>query len=302
MLKKSGFAAIVGKPNAGKSTLLNAVLGQNISIVTPKPQTTRNKIFGIYTKDNIQIVFVDTPGILKPRYKLQAFMKREVESSFVEADIIILVVDASNYESESLDEVCTKYMKEFSEHKIFCVLSKIDLMKKETVLLIINDVSKKNIFDEIIPVSAKTGFNLDELMKTIETYLPEHDFFFDDDIVASQPEKFFVSEIIRAQVLRMYKDEVPFSAYVEVEEFKEREKGKDFIRASIVLEKESQKPILIGKRGSMIKLLGERSRKEIEEFTGHPVFLELFVKIRKNWKNDEEFLKRNFYKANISAI
>lgn len=302
MIKKSGFAAIVGKPNAGKSTLLNAVLGQNLSIVTPKPQTTRNKIFGIYTKDNVQIVFVDTPGILKPRYKLQAFMKKEVESSFVEADIIILVVDASNYEPESLDEVCAKYSKEFSEHKIFCVLSKIDLVEKETVLLIINDVSKKADFDEIIPLSAKTGFNLDELMVTIEKYVPEHDFYFDNDIIASQPEKFFVSEIIRAQVLRMYKEEVPFSAYVEVEEFKEREKGKDFIRANIVLEKESQKPILIGKRGAMIKQLGERSRRDIEDFLGHPVFLELFVKIRKNWKNDEEFLKKNFYKANISTI
>lgn len=302
MVKKSGFVAIVGKPNAGKSTLLNAVLGHNLSIVTPKPQTTRNKIFGIYTKDNVQIVFVDTPGILKPRYKLQAFMKKEVESSFVDADIIILVIDASNYDSESMDEVYAKYGKEFSEHKVFCVLSKIDLVKKETVLLIINDVSKKFKYDEIIPVSAQTDFNLDELIKTIEKYLPPHDFYFEGDIIASQPEKFFVAEIIRAQVLRMYKDEVPFSAYVEVDDFKEREKGKDYIRASIILEKESQKPIIIGKKGSMIKLLGERSRKDIEEFLGHPVFLELFVKIRKNWKNDEEFLKRNFYKANISTI
>ncbi len=302
MDKKSGFVAIVGKPNAGKSTLLNAVLGYNLSIVTPKPQTTRNKIFGIYTKNNVQIVFVDTPGILKPRYKLQAFMKKEIESSFIEADIIILVIDVSDYDPESLEEVYSRYGKEFSEHKIFCVLSKIDLVKKETVLLVINDVSKKFKFDEIIPISAKTGFNVAELMITIEKYIPEHDFYFEGDIIASQPEKFFVAEIIRAQVLRMYQDEVPFSAYVEIDEFKEREKGKDYIRASIVLEKESQKPIVIGKQGAMIKSLGERSRKNIEEFTGKPVFLELFVKIRKNWKNDEEFLKRNFYKANISEI
>jgi GTP-binding protein Era len=301
MSKKSGFAAIAGKPNAGKSTLLNAVLGQNISIVTPKPQTTRNRIFGIYTKDNVQIVFVDTPGILKPRYKLQAFMKKEIDSSFVEADVIILVIDAPDYNPEQVKEIYDKYNKEFSEHKVFCVLNKIDLIKKDTILLIINDISKKFSFDEIIPVSAKSGFNVDELVRTIIQYLPEHDFYFEDDIVASQPEKFFVSEIIREQALRMYKEEIPFSVYVEIEEFKEREKGKDYIRASIILEKDSQKPIVIGKSGNMIKLLGERSRRNIEEFLGHEVFLELFVKIKKNWKNDEEFLKRNFYKAGVSS-
>jgi len=301
MNKKSGFVAIAGKPNAGKSTILNSILGQKISIVTPKPQTTRNRIFGIYTKENIQIVFVDTPGILKPRYKLQAFMKKEIESSFVEADIINLVVDASDYNPEAVKEIYEKYSKEFSEHKVFCVLNKIDLLKKDVVLLIISDLSKKYNFDEIIPVSAKSGFNIDELVQTIIKYIPEHDFYFEDDIVASQPEKFFVSEIIRAQALKMYKEEIPFSVYVEIEEYKERVKGKDYIRAAIILEKESQKPIVIGKRGSMIKMLGERSRKNIEDFLGHEVFLELFVKIKKNWKNDEEFLKRNFYKTSVST-
>lgn len=301
MNKKSGFVAIAGKPNAGKSTILNSILGQKISIVTPKPQTTRNRIFGIYTKENIQIVFVDTPGMLKPRYKLQAFMKKEIESSFVEADIITLVVDASDYNPEDVKEIYEKYNKEFSEHKVFCILNKIDLLKKDVVLLIISDLSKKYNFDEIIPVSAKSAFNIDELVQTIIKYIPEHDFYFEDDIVASQPEKFFVSEIIRSQALKMYKEEIPFSVYVEIEEYKEREKGKDYIRAAIILEKESQKPIVIGKRGAMIKMLGERSRKNIEDFLGHEVFLELFVKIKKNWKNDEEFLKRNFYKTSVSA-
>jgi GTP-binding protein Era len=302
MVKKSGFVAIAGKPNAGKSTLLNAVLGQSIAIVTPKPQTTRNRIFGIYTKDNVQIIFVDTPGILKTRYMLQAFMKKETESSFVEADIIILVVDAHNYSQDSLNEVYNKYRKEFRSHKIFCALNKIDLLSKNNVLVIIDNISKNFRFDEIIPLSSKTGFNIDDFLETVKKYLPENEFYFEGDIVAAQPEKFFVSEIIRAQALKMYKEEIPFSLYVDIEEFKERGKGKDYIRAGIILEKDSQKPIVIGKKGAMIKLLGERSRKDIEEFLGHEVFLELFVKIRKNWKNDEEFLKRNFSKANIPAV
>jgi len=299
MNKKSGFVAIAGKPNAGKSTILNSVLGQDISIVTPKPQTTRNRIFGIFTKENVQIVFVDTPGILKPRYKLQAFMKREIDSSFVDADIIVLVIDASDYNPEVVMEILEKYRREFSKHNVFCVLNKIDLLKKDMVLLIIDDISKKYDFSEVIPVSAKSGFNINELIQTLIRYIPEHDFYFEDDIIASQPEKFFISEIIRAQALRMYQEEIPFSVYVEIDEFREREKGKDYIRAGVILEKESQKPIVIGKGGVMIKMLGERSRKKIEDFLGHEVYLELYVKIKKNWKNDEEFLKRNFYKTSV---
>jgi GTP-binding protein Era len=301
MEKKAGFVAIVGKPNSGKSTLLNAILGQNLSIVTPKPQTTRNKIFGILTKDNIQIIFVDTPGILKPQYKLQVFMKREIDSSFLEADIILLVTDASRYDTGAVKEVYEKYEREFSGHKCFCILNKIDLRNKEEVLHMIRDISMNFKFDEIIPVSAFKGFNIDDVTGTIIKYLPENEFYFEGDIITSQPEKFFVSELIRAEALRLYKEEIPFSVYVEIEEFKERSKGKDYIRANIILEKDSQKKIVIGRNGTMIKLLGERSRKEIEDFLGKDVFLELFVKVRKNWKNDEEFLKRKFG-GSVSAL
>jgi GTPase len=301
MQKKSGFVSIIGIPNAGKSTLLNAILRQKISIVTPKPQTTRNKIFGIYTKENIQIIFVDTPGILEPKYKLQQFMKREIESSFDEADIIVLVIDAYKFDKQSLTEIYTKYKKDFSEHKLICVLNKIDLHKKEEVLPLIKTIADNFEFNDIVPVSAAKGFNIEELVKVISSYLPENDFYFDEDIVTSQPEKFFASEIIRRNVLRLYKDEIPFSVYVDIEEFKEREKGKDYISASVFVERDTQKAIIIGSSGSMIKKLGESSRKEIEEFLGRKVFLELFVKVRKDWKNDDKFLKKNFNKLTLSS-
>ncbi len=294
MAKKSGFVSIIGKPNAGKSTLLNTIFGQSLSIVTAKPQTTRNKVFGIFTKDDIQIVFVDTPGILKPKYKLQVFMKKELESTFIETDLIVLVYDSSKYDPESLKELYDTYKDEFKTKKSFILLNKIDLLTKEEVLNIISDVAVKYDFNEIIPVSARKNFNIDDFLKTVEKYLPENEFFFDKDIVATQPEKFFVSEIIREFALKFYQEEIPFSVFIDIEEFKERENGKDYIRANVIVEKDSQKGIIIGKGGEMLKKLGEYSRKEIEDFLGRPVFLELFVKVEKNWKNDEKFLKRKF--------
>jgi GTPase len=301
MQKISGFAAIIGAPNAGKSTLLNAILRQKISIVTPKPQTTRNKIFGIYTKDNLQIVFVDTPGILDPKYKLQQFMKREIESSFPEADVVLFLVDANKYDPDELTKMYEKYSSILKNKKLFCVINKIDLLKKEEVLMMIGSISKILRFDEIIPVSAVKHFNLDDLINTIVKYLPECEFYFDADAVTSQPEKFFVSEIIRQNILRQYKDEIPFSVYIDIEEFKERDAGKDFIRASVIVERDTQKAIIIGEGGSKIKKLGERSRAEIEDFLGRKVYLELFAKVRKDWKNDEEFLKKNFNKVGTSV-
>ncbi len=301
MQKKSGFAAIVGKPNAGKSTLLNAILGQNLSVVTPKPQTTRNKVFGIYSTDDVQVVFADTPGILKPKYKLQEFMNREIDSSFIGADVILLVIDISKYDTDELTSVYTQYEKEFTRHKVFCVLNKIDMITGNEVLLVINDISQKFKFDEIIPVSSLKKFNIDELLKTISKYMPENDFYFDTESVSSQPEKFFASEIIRASALRLYREEIPFSLFIEIEEFKERARGKDFIRANIITEKDSQKKIIIGKDGLMLKTLGERARKEIEKFFGNEVYLELFVKVKKGWRNDEQFLKKRFSPAGVSS-
>lgn len=301
MQKFSGFVPIIGAPNAGKSTLLNAILGQKISIVTAKPQTTRNRITGIYTNENVQIVFVDTPGVLDPKYKLQQFMSREIESSVVESDIIILVIDINKYDRESFSTLYNTYNRLYGDHKIFCVINKIDLVRKEQVLPVIKDISENFRIDEIIPVSAVKGFNIEELLKTIIKYLPEGDFYFESDVLTSQPEKFFVAEIIRQNILRQFKDEIPFSVHIDIEEFKERETGKDFIRASIIVERETQKAIIIGDSGNKIKKLGELSRKAIEEFLDRPVYLELFAKVRKDWKNDEDFLKKNFNKFGTST-
>lgn len=301
MQKFSGFVSIIGAPNAGKSTLLNAVLGEKLSIVTSKPQTTRNRITGIYSKDNIQIIFTDTPGILEPKYMLQQFMKKEIESGVKDSDIILLINDAGKYDRAKLSELYIAYEKQFNDCKVFCILNKIDSIRKEEILMIIGDIAENFRFDEIIPVSALKNFNTDELLKTIIKYLPQHEFYFESGYITSQPEKFFVSEIIRRNILKLYSDEIPFSVYVDIEEFKEREKGKDYISASVITERETQKSILIGEAGSKIKLLGERSRKNIEEFLGREVFLDLFVKVKKDWKNDEEFLKRNFSKLGNAA-
>jgi len=300
MEKRAGYVAIIGKPNVGKSTLMNAVLGQQLSIVTPKPQTTRHRILGIYTDLNTQIVFVDTPGMLEPKYKLQQFMKRELESSIVDADIILLLLDASNYNGPELDDLCEDYKKDFSRHKVFCVLNKIDLIDKQQLLRIIDDISHRAwIPDEIVPVSAISGYNIADLVKAIVKYLPKNEFYFGAETIATQSERFFVSEIIRKNALKLYGEEIPYSVYVEIEEFKENRYGKDLIRAVIIVERDSQRMIVIGSQGKMIKKLGELSRKEIEDFLGREVYLALRVKVRRNWKNDEKFLKKKFH--NIDA-
>lgn len=301
MQKKSGFVPILGAPNAGKSTLLNAILGQKLSIVTAKPQTTRNRITGIYTKENVQIVFVDTPGILDPKYKLHQFMKREIESSVIDSDVILLVLDSSKYHREAFAKIYNENLQSLEGRKLFCVLNKIDLLRKEEVLMMISDISGNFRVDEIIPVSASKGFNVKELVETIIKYLPDNEFFFDEASVTSQPEKFFAAELIRKRILNFYKDEIPFSVYIDIEEFIERSSAKDYLRASIIVERDTQKAIIIGANGAGIKQLGESSRRDIEEFLGRRVYLELFVKTKKDWKNDEDFLKRNFNKLGSSS-
>jgi len=301
MQKKSGFVSIIGVPNAGKSTLMNALVGENLSIVTSKPQTTRNRVFGILTEWDTQVIFVDTPGVLEPRYKLQQYMAGEVNDSFDEADAVLVIYDISKDNRDQLETIFGKFGKQFAGKKIILVLNKIDCITKEELLVKISEISSKYKYDEIVPVSAKKNFNVDELKKVILGFIPEGEFYYDEDVITSQPEKFFVSEIIRQQAFKMFREEIPFSIFVMINEFKEREKGKDYINASVIVERDSQKRILIGHDGSMIKALGEKSRARIEEFLNREVYIELYVKVNENWKNDESFVNKNI-KASSKPI
>ena len=293
MIHKSGYVAILGLPNAGKSTLLNTLLGQKISITNLKPQTTRKRILGILSEENFQVIFIDTPGILDPAYLLQEKMMDDVRLSGRDADVIVLLLDVevdpagnkalnNSYVKESILKVPVK--------KIL-VLNKIDLLPQDRVKIILEHFEKSGKFDEIIPLSALQNFNTQKLLKTINEYLPEGPKFYPDDIVATQNERFFVTELIRETILEQYSEEVPYSCEVLIEEFKERENSKDYISAEIVVEKDSQKAIIIGKRGAAIKNLGQIARESIEEFLGKDVFLELRVKVRKKWRSSESFLK-----------
>ncbi len=298
---KSGYACIVGEPNAGKSTLLNAMLGGKLSIVTPKPQTTRKQIVGIFTDEDgvrpCQIVFIDTPGIMKPKYKLHKAMIQFADSAVHDADAVILIIDAQLYHDHQRTlaaDLAYQRIASVQKPKIL-VLNKIDLLTKEDVLLLIDRLSKEVTFNDIVPLSALKSFNLVELVKAIYPHLPHEAPLFPKDILSTAPERFFVSELIREQIFRQFREEIPYSTEVVVESFEENfeknPKRKDVIRCAIVVERESQKAILIGEGGSAIRKIGQMSRREIETFLGHPVFLELFVKVRENWRERDNQLR-----------
>ena len=293
MIHKSGYVAILGLPNAGKSTLLNTLLGQKISITNLKPQTTRKRILGILSEENFQVIFIDTPGILDPAYLLQEKMMDDVRLSGRDADVIVLLLDVE-VDPAGNKALNNSYVKESilkAPVKKILVLNKIDLLPQDRVKIILEHFEKSGKFDEIIPLSALQNFNTQKLLQTIDEYLPEGPKFYPDDIVATQNERFFVTELIRETILEQYSEEVPYSCEVLIEEFKERENSKDYISAEIVVEKDSQKAIIIGKRGAAIKNLGQIARESIEEFLGKDVFLELRVKVRKKWRSSESFLK-----------
>lgn len=293
-MRKCGYVAIIGKPNAGKSTLLNTFLGCDLSIVNKKAQTTRNKILGIFTEKNIQIVFIDTPGLFEPKYELQKFMMTELKSSFNEADIILHLIDAADFFIKSLKETEERFKKEFKGKKRIIVLNKIDLIEQDDVKSKMLLLKEEFGFDNIVPISAKENFNINELQRLLIENLPISEFFFDEDILTDKPEKFFVAEIIRQKVLDMYQDEVPYSVYVDIVEFIERKDSKDYINAEIVLERESQKVIFIGRNGDKIKTLGKVARESIEKFLKKEVYLKLFVKVRKDWRKDRKFLREAY--------
>ncbi|MFA5011573.1 MAG: GTPase Era [Ignavibacteria bacterium] len=295
MVTKSGYVSIIGKPNAGKSTLMNKFLDFKLSAVSKKVQTTRNRIQGVLTGKDYQIIFVDTPGVLEPKYEMQKFMKKEIRSSFLETDLVLYLIDGMNITIKDLKKIEEDFIREFSSFKRIIALNKCDYLKQEQITDKIVTLQQELKFEEIIPISAVTGLNLDLLKLKLIEHLPEGDFYYDRETLTDKPEKFFVSEIIREKILELYEEEIPYSVHVEVREFKEREESqKDFINADIILERETQKIILLGKKGEMIKKLGERARKDIEVFIGKEVFLKLFVKVRKDWRKDNRFLKDIF--------
>jgi GTP-binding protein Era len=292
MKTKAGYAAILGLPNVGKSTLLNALLSQKISIVNEKPQTTRKRILGILSEENYQIIFLDTPGILKPSYLLQEKMMDDVNRSIKDADIFLLMIDAfDDPEGQKLFSIPEVKKVLESGVPVILVLNKVDLIKQEIVSAMLSKFEEQGKFKSVIPLAANVNYNIQKVLVEIVDLLPENPKFYPDDIVADENERFFVSEIIREKVLELYREEIPYSVEVLVNEFKERQANKDYIEAEIVVEKDSQKGIIIGKQGAAIKKLGEVSRKEIEGFLQHEVYLELRVKVRKNWRTDEKMLR-----------
>ncbi len=295
---RSGYAALIGEPNVGKSTLMNALIGQKLSIVSKKPQTTRRRVLGILTAESSQTIFLDTPGIIAPRYLLHEAMMSYADAAIHDADVILVLVDVTRPPMEprsTHDEVWRKI--EQLKTPLLLVMNKVDLVERATLLPSIARYGGEFPFREIVPVSALTGEGLADLKTTVERYLPVHPPFYPPDIVSEHPERFFASEIIREKIFIQFSEEIPYSAEVEIVEFTEHPGKKDFIRAEITVERPTQKGILIGKKGNALKALGEESRRDIEKFLGRPVFLELYVRVRENWRTKEAWLKRLGYNA-----
>lgn len=287
---KSGFAAIIGMPNVGKSTLLNKIAGQKIAIISEKPQTTRNKILAIYTTDEMQIMFTDTPGIHKPHNKLDEFMVNVANESMNETDVLLFVVDAT----QKIHETEREIVKSINKTGMPCILvmNKIDEIKKEDLLPMIADYSSMHDFDAIVPISAKTGDGVDILIENISEYLEEGPQFYDEDMVTDQPEKQIAAEIIREKMLWLLQKEVPHGIAIEITKMQEKEKITN-IYATIYCEKATHKGIIIGKNGDMLKKIGTLARGDIEEMLDKKVYLELWVKIKTDWRNSD-FLIKNF--------
>jgi GTP-binding protein Era len=289
---KSGFVNILGNPNVGKSTLMNALVGERLSIITNKAQTTRHRIKGIVSGENYQIVFSDTPGLLKPKYKLQERMMDFVKTALQDADVFLVVSDITENFEKAFNLLPESIIK--GTAPIILIINKIDLTNQKTLEERVEQWHAAIPRAEILPISALHKLNTDYILKRIITLLPDSPPYFDKDQLTDKPERFFVSEIIREKILFLYNEEIPYSVEVEVESFKEAE---TIIRinAVIFVERESQKPILIGKEGKSIKKLGIEARKEIEKFFQKKIHLELFVKVNADWRNNDQNLKRFGY-------
>lgn len=291
---RSGFVSIIGRPNVGKSTLLNRILGEKIVITSDKPQTTRNRIQGIHNVPGAQIVFIDTPGIHQARSRLNKYMVEVAVSSIREVDLILFLVEANQKPGEQEQEIIDVLAG--ATAPVFLVINKVDLTEKGAVLERIAAYKDRFPFREIVPVSAGTGDGVEYLVELVRKALPEGPVYFPDDILTDVPERFIAAEIIREKVFRLTRDEIPYATAVEVDSFKEREDGGLVsIAATITVERDSQKGIVIGKKGAMLKKIGSASRVEIEKLLNTKVFLELFVRVRKDWSEDERMLKELGY-------
>lgn len=291
MSHKAGFVNIIGKPNVGKSTLMNALIGKNLSIITSKAQTTRHRILGIVNGEDFQVVFSDTPGLISPGYKLQEYMLKFARSAFTDADIILYVTDIKDG-TENAGEMIGHLNK--LKIPLLILINKIDLSNEAAVNTLINDWQTAVPAATIIPISALEKFNLERIFTLILESLPESPPFYPKDELTDKSERFFVSEIIREKILLNYQKEVPYAVEVEVESFKESDKIIN-IRTIINVERESQKGILIGHQGKALKKVGSMARADMEKFFEKKIFLEMFVKVKKDWRNDERILKQFGY-------
>lgn len=286
---KSGFIAVIGRPNVGKSTLINQLIGQKIAIMSDKPQTTRSRILCILTQPDAQIVLLDTPGVHKPLSKLGEYMDRSITNTLKEVDAVFFVVDAS--EKPGPGERFIMERLEKTKKPVILVLNKIDLVTRDALLPVIAAYSKDREFAAVVPISALDEENLDALLSEAKKHLPEGPAYYPEDMVTDQPERLIAAELVREKVLSLTRDEVPHSVAVDVDEMTTRNNGDVYIRATIYVERDSQKGIVIGHKGAMLKEIGRLARPDIEMMLGSKVYLELWVKVRKDWRNRDAILK-----------
>lgn len=287
---KSGFVAILGRPNVGKSTLLNRLVGQKVAIMSDKPQTTRNKIQAVITRPEAQIVLLDTPGVHKPKHKLGSFMLSEVQRALEEVDAVLLVLDATEKIGAG-DRYVVEQLKKINT-PVFLLLNKVDLLSKEKLPDIIRQAGELGDFTEILPLAAKTGMNVELLVDKIVEKLPYGPQYYPDDMVTDQPERLIIGEMVREKALHLTRDEVPHAIAVEVEEVTKRpNKDLVYVQAIIYVERDSQKGIIVGKNGSMLKKIGRLAREDIEKLLGTRIYLDLWVKVKDDWRNRDGCLK-----------
>lgn len=285
---RSGFVTIVGRPNVGKSTLLNQVIGEKVSIISDKIQTTRNPIQGIYTREDTQIIFIDTPGVHKPKTKLGDYMVEAAMQTLRDVDIVLFMVNAKEGYGKG-DQFILDKLKDVHQH-VFLILNKVDLIQQDDVFALIETYKEKVDFDEVIPISALNGNNVSTLINLLRNYLPTGPQFYGDDEITNRSLRFMLGELIREKVLYHTEEEIPHSINIVIEQMEKRENNKTYIQAIIVTERSSQKGILIGKQGSMLKRIGQRARRDMEELLGEKVYLDIWIKVQKDWRNRQSLL------------